>query len=76
MPYSELPALTPGKQRHFFPFFLGLHLQQMEDLRLGVQLELQLLAYATATRDASHLCDLHRSLWQHQIFNSLSKARD
>ena len=37
--------------------FLGLHLQQMEAPRLGVELELQLLAYttATATQDRSHV---------------------
>ena len=29
--------------------FLGLHLRHMEVSRLGVKLELQLLAYATAT---------------------------
>ena len=50
----------------------------MEVPRLGVQLELQLLAYitATATRDSSHVFDLHHSSWQHQIPNTLSKARD
>ena len=31
--------------------------------RLGVEseLQLQLLAYATATQEASHVCDLHHS---------------
>ena len=45
--------------------------------RLGVALELQLQAYttATATRDPSYICNLHRSL-THQILNPLSKARD
>ena len=40
--------------------------------------ELQLPAYtaATATQDPSHVYDLHRSSWQHWIFNLLSKARD
>ena len=33
----------------FFFFFLVLHWQHMEILRLGVELELQLLAYTTAT---------------------------
>ena len=32
-----------------FCFFLGLHLQHMEVPRLGVESELQLPAYATAT---------------------------
>ena len=46
--------------------------------RLGVKLELQLLAHATATatQDPSHVCDLHHSSWHHQILNPLSKARD
>ena len=48
----------------FFPF-LGLHLQHMEvPQQLGVELELQLLAYttATATLDPSHICSpLHSS---------------
>ena len=51
--------------------FLGPHLRHMEVPRLGVELELQLLAYttATATQDLSHICDLHYS-------SPLSKARD
>ena len=50
----------------------------MEVPRLGVELELQLLAYttATATWDLSSVCDLHHSSWQCQILNPLSKARD
>ena len=50
----------------------------MEVPRLGVQSELLLLAYAraTATPDPSCVCDLHHSLWQCQILNPLSKARD
>ena len=31
---------------------------------------------ATAMQDLSLICDLHRSLWQHQILNPLSEARD
>ena len=39
----------------------------MEIPRLGVESELQLLAYATATamQDPSHVCDLHHSSQQH-----------
>ena len=46
--------------------------------RLGVQLELQLLVYTTATamQDPSYICDLHHSSWQRQILNTLSEARD
>ena len=59
-------------------FFVGPHLQHMEIPRLGVELELQLLAYATttATANPSCVCDLYRSSWQCQIFNPLSGARD
>ena len=50
----------------------------MEFPRLGVELELQLLAYATstATQDPSHVCDLHHRSQQHWILNLLSEARD
>ena len=50
----------------------------MEVSRLGVELELQLPAYATATatRDLSRVCNLHHSSWQHRILDSLSEARD
>ena len=50
----------------------------MELPRLGVELELQLLACATATvtPDLSHICNLHHSSWQCQILNPLSGARD
>ena len=49
----------------FFLFFsLGLHLQHMEVPRLGVESELQLLTYATATAmwDPSCICNLHPQL--------------
>ena len=50
----------------------------MEVPRLGVELELQLPAYTTATAmlDPSHVCNLHHSSRQHQIFTLLSGARD
>ena len=48
-----------------FFFFLGPHLQHMEvpwlGVILGVKLELQLPASATATQDPSYVCDLHHS---------------
>ena len=46
----------------------------MEVSWLGVELELQLLTYATAIAmpDPSHICDLHHSSWQHGIL----EARD
>ena len=65
--------------RHFsflIFFFFRPHLQKF--LELGVDLELQLPAYgtATATPDPSYLCDLCYSLWQLQILNPLREARD
>ena len=50
----------------FFLSFLGPHPRHMEVLSLSVKSELRLLAYttATATRDPSHVCDLHPSSWQ------------
>ena len=59
-------------------FFLQLHPQHMEVSRLGIDSELQLPAYTTVTAvpNLSHICDLHHSLWQRQILNPLSEARD
>ena len=48
----------------------------MEVPRLGVESELQLPAYITATQDLSCICDLHHNSRQCQIFSPLSKARD
>ena len=50
----------------------------MEVARLGVKLELQLPAYATATAvwDPSRVCDLHHGSGQCQIPNQPSEARD
>ena len=56
----------------FFFCFLDLHPQHMEVPRLGVELELQLLAYAitTATPDLSRVCILHQGSQQCQIQGS------
>ena len=50
----------------------------MQVPRLGIKLELHLLAYATAiaARDPSHICDLHHSSWQQWTPDPLSEARD
>ena len=50
----------------------------MEVLRLGIESELQLLAYttATATWDPSYIFDLHHSSWQCWILNPLNEAGD
>ena len=58
--------------------FLGPHLWHMEVPRLGVESELQLPVYttATATWDLSRICSLRHGSWQHRILNWLSEARD
>ena len=50
----------------------------MEVPTLGVESELQLLAYATtiAMPDPSHICELHDSSQQCQILNPQAEARD
>ena len=50
----------------------------MEVPRVGVESELQLLAYTTTTAmlDLSRVCDRHDSSQQRQILNSLNEARD
>ena len=50
----------------------------MEFSRLGVEPELQLLAYATATatQDPSYICGLNHSSQQHWILNPQDKTRD
>ena len=64
--------------KFFFFCFLGPHPRHMQVSRLGVELELQLPGYATATAtsDLSCVCDIHHSSGQHCIFNSLREARD
>ena len=59
----------------FFLVFLGPRPWHMEVARLGVESELQLLAYviATATPDLSHLCNPHHSSQQCQILNLLNR---
>ena len=63
---------------NYFFLFLGPHLHHIEVPRLGVESELQLLAYTTATamQDLSYICDLYCSSWQWWFLYPLSKARD
>ena len=63
---------------YIYIYFLGQHPQHLEVPRLGVELQLQLLAYtpAIAVRDPSLVCDLRRSSWQCWILNQLSKTTD
>ena len=61
----------------FFKIFLGgCNWWHMEVPRLGVQLQVQLTAYAIATWDPSHISDLRHSSWQRQILDPPSKASD
>ena len=74
---TSCKALTYSNSLFFF-FLLGLHLRHMEVTGLGVEWELQLPTYitATATPDLSCIYNLGHSLWQCQILNPLSKAKD
>ena len=64
---------------YFYFCFLGPNLQCMEVPWLGVNSELQLLVYATATApavwDLSLVCDLYHSSWQWWVPNPLSKGQ-
>ena len=83
---TERKIIAPGKKELpkkkllFFLLFFAFqgHTCAMEVPRLGVEWELQLPAYATATatQDLSCICDLYHSSWQCQILNPLNEARD
>ena len=78
-PWAHFSGLWTSFLFLFFSFFfLGPHPQHTEVPRLGVESDLQLLAYATATAtpDPNLVCDLHGSLRQRSILNPLSKAGD
>ena len=61
----------------FFFVFSRLYSQHIEVPRLGVEMELQLLAcHSHGDTGSEPICDLCHSLQQHQILNPLSKARD
>ena len=67
---STLHKNTDGSVGFFFFFgSLGPHWRHIDIPRLEAELELQLLAYATATQDLSCVCDLHHSSRQHWIPN-------
>ena len=68
-----------GMDECFLFVCLGPHPWHMEVPRLGVESELQLPAYATATAtpDLSCICNLHHSSSrQRRILNPLNEARD
>ena len=60
IPSSNILTVTEICYCFLSTFFIGLHPQHMEVPRLGVEAELQLLAYATATatQDSTHICHL------------------
>ena len=63
---------------HFiYLVFLGWHPRHIEIPRLGVEWELKLLAYATATAmpDPRQVCDLHYSSWQCWILNRVQGSK-
>ena len=62
----------------FIYCFLGPHTWHREVPRLGVEVELQLLAYTTPTarQDLSHICNPRHSSRQRWIHNPLRGARD
>ena len=78
MPSGDIKDVCFG----FFVFcFLGPHMphvQHVEVPRLGVESELQLLAYVTATamQDLSRVCNLYHSSRQCRILNPLNDTRD
>jgi len=78
--YIQDMCITDNSPPLFFVFlpFLGPLPRHMEVPRLGVESELQLLAYTTttATWDPSHICNLRHSSRQQRIPDPLSKARD
>ena len=49
---------------------------EVPGLEVESELQLQTSATTTAAPDLRHIFNLYHSLWQHQILNSLSKARD
>ena len=61
---SVYAARSLWVSQFFFFFFLGLYQRHMEVPRLGVKVEIQLLAYITATamQDLSRVCNLHHKL--------------
>ena len=62
----------------FFLFSFYSHTSTLGSCQLGVESELKLPAYTTATAmpDLSCNWDLHGGSWQHHILNPLSEVRD
>ena len=60
----------------FLPFRAAPEAYGSSQTRGRLELQLSGCATATATWDLSHICDLHHSSWQGQVFHPLSEARD
>ena len=71
-------TMGTARSNFFFFFFFFKATPAMEVPRLGVESQLQLLAYTTATamQDPSCICDLHHCSQRCQILIPLSKAWD
>jgi len=44
--------------------------------QIGARAAVPTYATVTETWDLSQICDLHHGLWQHQVLDPLSEARD
>ena len=66
-----VPSHNGSSSYSFICFLKGPHLWHMEFSRLGIESEL--LAYATAPPELSHIHSLCRSLQPHRILNPLSE---
>ena len=75
-PQPSTSRFQNSQNINFCCLFLGPQVGHLEFPRLGVQLELQLPAYTTATvmPELNHICDLYHSSRQRWIFNPQSRA--
>ena len=63
-------------EQTFWCCFVCVGVEHMEVARLGSHYQAYVTVTATATQDLSRICNLRSSLWQRQILNPLSEARD
>ena len=75
---TSVNSSAPNGPHILFFVFLGPYPWHMEVPRLGVESELQLPTYTTATamQDLNRVCNPHCSSWQPWILNPLSDARE
>ena len=76
--YENCTDPTPKVNYSFlFPFFRAtLKAYGRSQARDQIGAAAEVLSSATATMDPRCICDLHHSLWQCQVLNPLSEARD